>query len=99
MMLERQREGIARAKAAGKYKGRKPIATEQRTEVVRLAEVGLTKASIAQKGWPSDRTRGGSEPIRQRCGPGRLWLAPSQDALTPGCPVLGYRPGVDTRYR
>ncbi|MDD0868884.1 recombinase family protein, partial [Xylella fastidiosa] len=25
MMLERQREGVARAKAAGKYKGRKPI--------------------------------------------------------------------------
>ncbi len=49
MMLERQREGVARAKAAGKYKGRKPIATEQRVEVVRLAEVGLTKASIAQK--------------------------------------------------
>ena len=49
MMLERQREGVARAKAAGKYKGRKPIATEQRAEVVRLAEVGLTKASIAQK--------------------------------------------------
>ncbi|MEX3614471.1 MAG: recombinase family protein [Burkholderia gladioli] len=49
MMLERQREGVARAKAAGKYRGRKPIATEQRAEVVRLAEVGLTKASIAQK--------------------------------------------------
>ncbi|PTQ79489.1 resolvase-like protein [Nitrosospira multiformis] len=24
MMLERQREGVARAKAAGKYNGRKP---------------------------------------------------------------------------
>ena len=26
MMLERQREGIAKAKAAGKYKGREPTA-------------------------------------------------------------------------
>ena len=49
MMLERQREGVARAKAAGKYKGRKPIAPEQRAEVVRLAGVGLTKAGIARK--------------------------------------------------
>lgn len=49
MMLERQREGVARAKAAGKYKGRKPIAPERRTEVVRLAELGLTKAAIARK--------------------------------------------------
>jgi DNA invertase Pin-like site-specific DNA recombinase len=49
MMLERQREGVARAKAAGKYKGRKPIAPEQRAEVVRLAGLGLTKAGIARK--------------------------------------------------
>ena len=32
MMLERQREGIAKAKSAGKYKGRKPIAAERRQE-------------------------------------------------------------------
>lgn len=49
MMLERQREGVARAKVAGKYKGRKPIAPEQRAEVVRLAGLGLTKAGIARK--------------------------------------------------
>lgn len=49
MMLERQREGVARAKAAGKYKGRKPIAPEQRAEVVRFAGLGLTKAGIARK--------------------------------------------------
>jgi DNA invertase Pin-like site-specific DNA recombinase len=29
MMLERQREGIAKAKSAGKYKGRKPIASDR----------------------------------------------------------------------
>jgi DNA invertase Pin-like site-specific DNA recombinase len=28
MMLERQREGIAKAKRDGKYKGRKPLANE-----------------------------------------------------------------------
>jgi DNA invertase Pin-like site-specific DNA recombinase len=30
LMLERQREGIAKAKAAGKYKGRKPTAKPRR---------------------------------------------------------------------
>lgn len=49
MMLERQREGVARAKAEGKYKGRKPIAPAQRAEVLQLAGLKLTKASIAQK--------------------------------------------------
>ncbi len=49
MMLERQREGIARAKASGKYKGRKPISPEKRAEVLRLASLQLTKTSIAQK--------------------------------------------------
>ena len=28
IMLERQREGVAKAKAAGKYKGRKPIPSD-----------------------------------------------------------------------
>src|SRR6187455_3297627 len=35
MMLERQREGVAKAKAAGKYKGRKPTPDVIRQEVVR----------------------------------------------------------------
>src|SRR6185312_8024302 len=47
MMLERQREGVARAKAAGKYKGRKPTPDAIRQEVVRLAGKGMTKAAIA----------------------------------------------------
>lgn len=37
MMLERQREGVAKAKAAGKYKGRKPTPDVIRQEVARLA--------------------------------------------------------------
>ncbi len=49
MMLERQREGIAKGKAAGRYRGRKPVALESQKEALRLAELGLTKANIAQK--------------------------------------------------
>jgi DNA invertase Pin-like site-specific DNA recombinase len=49
MMLERQREGIAKAKSAGKYKGRKPIAPERRQEVLRLAAEGTTKTTIARQ--------------------------------------------------
>ena len=49
MMLERQREGIAKGKIAGRYKGRKPISDESQAEVLKLAAIGLTKASISQK--------------------------------------------------
>jgi DNA invertase Pin-like site-specific DNA recombinase len=49
IMLERQREGVAKAKAAGKYKGRKPISSERRQEVMRLAAEGVSKVSIAKK--------------------------------------------------
>ncbi len=49
MMLERQKEGIAKAKSAGKYKGRKPLADDLRQEVVCLAAKGLAKANIARQ--------------------------------------------------
>ncbi len=49
MMLERQREGVAKAKAAGKYKGRKPLPDDLRQEVVRLAEERMKKKDIACK--------------------------------------------------
>jgi DNA invertase Pin-like site-specific DNA recombinase len=49
MMLERQREGIAKGKNAGRFRGRKPIAQDRQDEVLRLSELGLTKASIAEK--------------------------------------------------
>ena len=49
MMLERQREGVAKGKAAGKYRGRKPVTLERQEEALRLASLGLTKASIAEK--------------------------------------------------
>lgn len=49
IMLERQREGVAKAKMAGKYKGRKPIADELRQKVIELATTGLSKVNIAKQ--------------------------------------------------
>jgi DNA invertase Pin-like site-specific DNA recombinase len=49
IMLERQREGIARAKMEGKYKGRKPIALDRKQEVERLVASGMSKAKIAKE--------------------------------------------------
>jgi len=49
MMLERQAEGIAKAKAAGRYKGRKPTARCQASAILELAAQGLTKQAIAEK--------------------------------------------------
>lgn len=49
MMLERQAEGIAKAKAEGKYKGRKPTARAKAKEVFELAAQGHTRQSIADK--------------------------------------------------
>jgi hypothetical protein len=40
MMLERQREGIAKAKAQGKYKGRKPTARVKAQDAIRLFKEG-----------------------------------------------------------
>jgi len=47
IMLERQREGIAAAKVAGKYKGRKATAMSKATEIKELAAAGLTREAIA----------------------------------------------------
>ncbi len=48
MMLERQREGIAKAKSEGKYKGRKPTA-RAKTDMVKLAlDKGISKAQICR---------------------------------------------------
>jgi DNA invertase Pin-like site-specific DNA recombinase len=48
MMLERQREGIAKAKAAGKYKGRAPTAKAKAAEIASLRQQGLGAAEIAR---------------------------------------------------
>jgi DNA invertase Pin-like site-specific DNA recombinase len=47
MMLERQREGIAKAKGEGKYKGRKPTAQARAEEVLALRAQGLSMDAIA----------------------------------------------------
>lgn len=49
IMLERQREGIAKAKAAGKYKGRKPTARAKRDEVHALRKQGVGPSEIAKR--------------------------------------------------
>lgn len=48
MMLERQREGIAKAKADGKYKGRKPTARAKASEAVRLFGEGKRISEVAK---------------------------------------------------
>jgi DNA invertase Pin-like site-specific DNA recombinase len=47
VMLERQREGIAKAKGEGKYKGRAPTARAKSADVRRLAADGMTREAIA----------------------------------------------------
>ncbi|MGV6872363.1 recombinase family protein [Pseudochelatococcus sp. B33] len=47
-MLERQREGIAKAKAEGKYKGRKPTARAQAEAVMRLIGEGKSYTETAE---------------------------------------------------
>jgi DNA invertase Pin-like site-specific DNA recombinase len=46
-MLERQREGIAKAKAQGRYKGRVPTARRQAAEIIRLKGSGVRPSEIA----------------------------------------------------
>jgi DNA invertase Pin-like site-specific DNA recombinase len=48
VMLQRQKEGIAAAKAQGKYKGRKPTARVRQTEVSLLHSQGIGAAQIAK---------------------------------------------------
>ena len=49
LMLERQRDGIAKAKAEGKYKGRVPTAQRQAEDVVKLKADGLKAEQIAER--------------------------------------------------
>lgn len=49
IMLERQREGIAKAKAEGKYKGRAPTARRKAPEVRQMLSEGMTEVAVAEK--------------------------------------------------
>ena len=48
VMLERQRHGIAKAKAEGKYRGRAPTARAKTPEVMQMKAEGKTVAQIAK---------------------------------------------------
>ena len=48
LMLERQRDGIAKAKAEGKYRGRQPTARKQTAEVMRLKAEGKSASDIVK---------------------------------------------------
>jgi DNA invertase Pin-like site-specific DNA recombinase len=47
MMLERQREGVQKAKGEGRYKGRKPTARAKADDIKALAAQGLSMGAIA----------------------------------------------------
>jgi DNA invertase Pin-like site-specific DNA recombinase len=49
LLLERQREGIAKAKAEGKYRGRAPTARAKVAEVRALQAQGVGASEIAQR--------------------------------------------------
>lgn len=49
LMLERQREGIERAKAEGRYKGRAPTAQRKAAEVLRLRREGVQPIEIVRQ--------------------------------------------------
>ena len=49
IMLERQREGIAKAKAEGKYKGRAPTVAKKAVTIRALHAAGVGPAHIAKR--------------------------------------------------
>lgn len=56
VMLERQRAGIQKARAEGKFKGRTGYSKDKRHAVVNLAQAGVTKANIAEQMKMSEAT-------------------------------------------
>jgi DNA invertase Pin-like site-specific DNA recombinase len=49
IMLERQKEGIAKAKMDGKYGGRKPLPTEIESAIEGFLQTGVSKVWIAKR--------------------------------------------------
>jgi DNA invertase Pin-like site-specific DNA recombinase len=56
IMLERQREGIAKAKAEGRYKGRAPTARDQSDRIMSLVNQGWSRPKIAEELGISERS-------------------------------------------
>ena len=63
IMLERQAEGIALAKAKGVYKGRKPTAMMKAKEIQTLASCGISKAEIARRAGVSLSREGANKSL------------------------------------
>lgn len=56
IMLERQKVGIAKAKAEGRYTGRKPTAMAKTDQIIKLDADGLTRPAIAAQLGVSERS-------------------------------------------
>ncbi|MBO9449900.1 recombinase family protein [Tropicibacter sp. R16_0] len=56
LMLERQREGISKAKAEGRYKGRKPTAQLKAQEIKEMVAQGQPKKDVAKVLGVSERS-------------------------------------------
>lgn len=69
LMLERQKEGVDKAKQSGRYKGRKPIAQEKAPRVRELLQKNpqITKQAIADELAISVASYG------RLCGPGGIY--------------------------
>jgi DNA invertase Pin-like site-specific DNA recombinase len=48
LMLERQKIGIVKAKAEGKFRGRKPTVMARKEEILKLVNQGMSKRQIAR---------------------------------------------------
>ena len=48
LLLDRQKDGIRRAKAEGKYTGREPTARRQTDEVLLMLDMGVTRVAVAR---------------------------------------------------
>jgi DNA invertase Pin-like site-specific DNA recombinase len=49
LMVSRQREGIERAKIAGRYRGRAPTARAKKPQVLELRDLGVAPTDIARR--------------------------------------------------
>jgi len=80
IMLERQREGIARAKAEGKYCGRKTTPDGIIDSVTELDAAGVTHAEIARRCRVSIRTVGRIRKASKPNGNGHIPQSPATGA-------------------
>jgi|SRR5215468_6003882 len=72
IMLERQREGIAKAKAEGLYKDRKPTAQQHKDEIIALHKRGMGVAAILKE----IRSMGDKEGNRYEIGQTSVYQSP-----------------------